>query len=228
MIFVAFFPCGPVCARYLRRYAREEQRHEHCCAWPCGRAVLSVCTHLIYSQVAVYCCAGAQLSLFRYVVTVRSSRRSPFDPRPVAVRAGSASEGGVAHTHTSTHAHTRTHTDTQPCTHAHACTHARTAAAGTAGTHAHEQTRPPARTHEATQVHAHTHTSTHAHTRTHTDTQLCTHARACTHARTAAAGTAAAGTAARAAAALAVRHSHVAVPRLVSGASPTWRKPRLV
>ena len=170
VIFVAFFPCGPVCARYLRRYAREEQRHKHCCAWPCGRAVLSVCTHLIYSQVAVYCCAGAQLSIFRYVVTVRSSRRSPFDPRPVAVRAGSASEGGVTHTHTSTHAHTRTHTDTQPCTHAHACTHARTAAAGTA----------------------------------------------------------AAGTAARAAAALAVRHSHVAVPRLVGGASPTWRKPRLV
>ena len=54
VIFVAFFPCGPVCARYLRRYAREEQRHKHCCAWPCGRAVLSVCTHLIYSQVAVY------------------------------------------------------------------------------------------------------------------------------------------------------------------------------
>ena len=50
----------------------------------------------------------------------------------------------------------------------------------------------------------------------------------------AAAGTAATeaavGTAARAAAARvgAVRHNHVAVPRLVSEASPTWRKPRLV
>ena len=95
LVFGSFVPCGPDCVRYGRRYAREEQCDEHCCAQPGGRAVLPVCTQLASSQVAVVCCADAQLSGSQSVVTVRSSRRSPSDPRPVAFRAGSASGGGV-------------------------------------------------------------------------------------------------------------------------------------
>ena len=95
LFFGAVFPCGPVCVQCGRRYAREEQRDEHCCAQPGGCAVLPVCTQLACSQCAVIYCAVAQPSGSRLVVTVRSSRRSPSDPRPVAFRAGSASGGGV-------------------------------------------------------------------------------------------------------------------------------------
>ena len=95
VIFVAIIPCGPAYARCLDRHAREEQHREHCCAWPCGHAALSVCVRCVDSQFARFCCAGAQLSCSQSVVTVRSSRRGPSDPQPVAFRAGSASGGGV-------------------------------------------------------------------------------------------------------------------------------------
>ena len=95
LFFGSAIPCGPVCTQCGCRYAREEQHDEHCCARPDGHAVLPVCTQLAISQVAVICCADAQLSGSQSVVTVRSSRRSPSDPRPVAFRAGSAPEGGV-------------------------------------------------------------------------------------------------------------------------------------